>query len=117
MSCVANVLIQFDCLEPDVQNVAKLHEITERLCQQRFRSLVDSRARDLWGGSKAPECDLFGAAFNYIPLDEFFAELEKLEWECPNLIRVFVQRQDDNAFGVWVMREGKMVCVLEADQD
>lgn len=96
----------------DAGNTAKLDEITMRICeQQRFKCITHSQIH-CWGGGKNPETTVFAAAFNYFQLGEFFEELEKLEWQRPDLLRVFVQRQESNAFGVWIMCDGKMTCVL-----
>lgn len=69
-----------------------------------------------WGGKKYPQTHVLAGAFNYLQLEEFIAALEKLEWCEPRFFRLFTQGEDSEAFGVWVMREGKIVCVVEEEQ-
>lgn len=36
-----------------------------------------------------------------------------MTWRAPDRFRLFVQEQEENAFGVYVMRDGKLVKVVE----
>lgn len=126
MSYVTNVMLQFDgCsfredggapegLEGDSANRGKIDEITARLASgQVFRLITREGRASNWGGGKNAECDLLAAAFNYLPLEDFIKELESLTWSSPEMFRLFVQRQGSDAFGVWVIKDGKIVCVVE----
>src|SRR3990167_7451597 len=121
MSTITSILLQFDGLafahtdDPDGDGdlLPQVQAIVRGMtaCLE-FKSITNPPADWYWGGL-VPECDLLAGAFNCFDLDEFFEELEKLQWTHPGAIRVFVQREHSRAFGVWVMRDGKMVCVLE----
>lgn len=125
MSVVTNVMLQFlGCAgdtywdDDDAANVARVQEIVGRLAGgQQFKDIIsqcDDRPSpgESWGGCKYPECDLLAGAFNYLPLDEFISELEKLTWREPGFFRLFVQGQEADAFGVWLMHGGKITCVV-----
>ncbi len=66
-----------------------------------------------WGGRKYPETTVLAGAFNYLQLEEFIEALQKLTWREPDQFRLFVQGQDADAFGVWIIRNGKIVEVVE----
>jgi hypothetical protein len=134
MSHVTNVMMQFDGADGDEGydpeddpndsvNLPLIQAIVEKLTGggQRFNEITGGAGEDdspgrCWGGSKFPEADVLAAAFNYLPISNFIAELSKLEWRRPELFRLFIQDQDYNAFGVWVMRDGKIVNVVEQDE-
>ena len=61
----------------------------------------DGQRRDIWGGSKVPSGNVYGAAFNYLTWDKFKAWLESLPWRYPEYVRVLVNREGDRAFGLW----------------
>jgi len=126
MSQVTNVMLQFlgcdgDSYwgDDDAANVARVQAIVGELADgQQFKDITSQRDEgppqpgNFWGGSKYPECDLLAGAFNYLPLDQFIAKIEKLTWRCPAFFRLFAQSQECDAFGVWVIRDGKIVCVV-----
>jgi hypothetical protein len=125
MSYVTTVMIQFDSIgdedrdkdipeiPSDFKNTAKVQEIAKRLCEgQIFKKLKG------WGGDCAPQVDdVYGAGFNYFPVDEFVAEVEKLSWENPAEFRLFIRDEDSVAFGVWVFVDGKLEEVVEQERD
>lgn len=119
MSTITNVIMQWDGLtfghtndpDGDGANYPRIQEIVRHLTGQRFGRITDSPGSDAWGGH-APECDIIAGAFNNFPIDEFFEAVERLTWTRPDTVRVIVQRSERRAFGVWVLCDGKMVCVL-----
>ena len=121
MSQPTTVMIQFNAIGdpdhdlPDVptdfKNTAAIQEIVARLCDagDRFEPLTG------WGGWCAPQADpIYGGCFNYFFVDEFMRALEQLDWVEPDLLRVFIQTEDDDACGVWIMHEGQMVPAVHA---
>ncbi len=125
MSLVTNVMIQFDGVDGDggydpgadpndSDKMPLIQEIVKELTgsSQEFQDLCEARKNN-WGGSKAPECQLFGGAFNYLDIDDFVRRLGELEWHRPEALRLFVQDQHEDAFGVWIILDGRLVRVVE----
>lgn len=123
VSVVSNVLMQFSGADgdeyagrefgTDFDNLARVQELAREFGGGTFKEITAQPNGNAWGGSKYPECTLLGAAFNGLSLADFIDGLEKLEWREPKLFRLFVQGQQSDAFGVWVIRDGKIVCVVE----
>jgi hypothetical protein len=120
MSQPTDVILQFDGIDGDPgydpendpndsDKMVLVQKIVARLTEdgQQFKLLTKCGER-FWGGGKVPGCYLFAGTFNYLPLDDFIAELNKLEWREPEAFRMFVQEDDDRAFGVWVIRDGAL---------
>lgn len=55
------------------------------------------------GGYKHMECYVFGGAANYLPLDEFLAQVWAQAWKEPSYVQVFTQGQEDNLFTTYTM--------------
>lgn len=54
---------------------------------------------EVWhGGTKALECYVFVAAFNYLGLKEFVKHLRSIKWDAPSRVQLFVQEQEDDVF-------------------
>lgn len=124
MSCVSTVMIQFHGIDEDpsedlgfqhdAANLSRIQETLARLCEgQQLRCITDGDGNSAWGGHKIPSATLYAAGINYLPLDNFIAELRQLSWHDPELFRLFVQTEDDGAFGVWIIRDGVLECAVE----
>ena len=115
MSLVTNVMIQLDDLA-DKANLAALDDLTRDSTadgHQILRCITDRDPGEFWGGSKYPECGIWAAAFNYLEIDAFLAGIEAMTWHAPKCFRLFIQEQEDDAFGVYLLRGGKLVKVVE----
>lgn len=123
MSVVTNVMLQFDGVDGDTgfdpdedpndhENMLRIQTIVRKLTEgQSFKSISNSTSS--WGGNKVPECQLFAAAFNHLPLGEFISELNKLTWLRPEMFCLFIQEQDDETFGVWLIQDKKVIQVVK----
>ncbi|MES2179822.1 MAG: hypothetical protein V4550_18320 [Gemmatimonadota bacterium] len=128
MSLVTNVMMQFSGADgdkeedeefgTDFKNLEAIQALVRKLADgQIFSEITDSNkhysAGSNWGGSKLPETTVLAAAFNYLPLKDFIAAIGEMKWKEPHLFRLFVQEQGYGAFGVWIIRDGKLVQVVE----
>lgn len=74
-----------------------------------FGELSEYRSDDpnnpwrLWGGTKGPESDLFGGAFNYLDSERLKAWLTGLPWYGPVIVCV---AHEDGLMEVWKFGEG-----------
>jgi hypothetical protein len=66
-----------------------------------------------WGGSKSPEANLYAAAVNYFDLDGALERIAALPWEWPEHVQLFIKGNDELAFSVYELREGRFACVLK----
>lgn len=101
MSVVTTVLLLPDAREPR----ASIDALNERLVQVRpspgdlFRNLSEVNPypepspSDFWGGTKVPEADAWGAAFNHVSIDDVLEQAWQCDWRHPALVAY--QGQDD----------------------
>lgn len=73
---------------------------------------VDVNSGDLWGGGKWPETDLYACACNYFNWDNIEV-IAALPWAYPQAVQIFVQGQEDNAFRIYKVEDGKPVVIWE----
>jgi hypothetical protein len=94
MSRVTNVLVTAGIDEPGVpvlnkwlelENYGVLHNVTLAA-----------------GGSKAVEADVWLGAFNYLNLKEFASAVERVKWESPGSVAIFIKEQEDERFELFV---------------
>lgn len=102
MSVVTTILLLPDAREPQ----ASIHALNEQLVQlrpgpgDRFRNLSEVHPypepspSDHWGGSKAPEADVWAAALNHISGDEVARAARRCDWAYPALL-VYQDDGDD----------------------
>ncbi len=118
MSHVATVMISFYSLETDEGTflnsflpmvLGEPRQFVPFSC----RTFADLTAQE-WGGSKAPQCRLFGAAINYLKIDEFLDDLLSLPWEEPSSVQIFIQDEYDANFSIYVIENAKIKCVHRA---
>jgi hypothetical protein len=50
------------------------------------------------GGEKNMECDVYLAAFNYMPLEHLLAAIRGARWNRPEHVQVFVKDEDEERF-------------------
>ena len=93
MSVVTNVILKTAVFEG--KGVATLNEIMG----YAFKSCDDpSLPRDWYAGSKALECEIYPAAFNYLDLGALVANIQEVSWRSPAAVQLFIQEQEDNRF-------------------
>lgn len=90
---------------------------------------LDEAPIEYWGGSKAPQVNLWAGAFNVFGVDEesFLAFLAGLRWAYPRDVQLFVRHEDDDRMHVlmlgadrhWVelVDGGAVDCWWEAEPD
>lgn len=79
----------------------------------RFGSLSDLRRADgdctpweFWGGTKGPEADLFGGAFNYLDTERLLEWLRTVPWRDRVAVLV-VHPEQENGFDLHTFPEGR----------
>lgn len=96
MSVVTNLLLSFDILERESERIEEVQAFPWR----HGVGLSDMTRGD-HGGTKGFELPLWGGAFNYLDLTAFMEHLRtKVKWRHPDLVRVIVAEQDDDAFRI-----------------
>lgn len=72
-------------------------------------SLRETTGRDsLWGGGKHPECDVYAGALNHADLAGLVAHIERIPWQCPEFVQLFVKDQHDLYFRVWMFHGAEL---------
>jgi len=102
MSYVTNVLISCSILEEEMSeperlggysNIIEINRWLEESGHGEFRYL--SRHA---GGKKVMEAEVWGAAFNYIRLEELIDFIRSLNWLHPRQVQLFIQDEDEDIF-------------------
>jgi hypothetical protein len=70
-----------------------------------------------WGGNKAPQGRLWGGAFNLFDEQAFLEAVAALPWERPDEVQVFMKREWDRRFQVWVVSDGALTQVVDGLAD
>lgn len=52
------------------------------------------------GGHKAWEVDVFGGAFNYLPIEDFIKAVAAAKWDQPDRVQVWIMGQEEEVFGL-----------------
>jgi hypothetical protein len=110
MSDVTTVLLTFGALES--------HETLTKL-QQRLVASGIGEIGDLgeswsdvaergrrWGGTKYPEIDLYGAAYNHLDLGKLMSLLLATPWDDTESVQLMVCGQEDARFTVYELHDG-----------
>jgi len=117
MSVVTNVLVSYDILEGEnPSNLAEFREWFEPIGGIRAIAGGDrdwSNPASWWGGTKNPECELWGGAYNHLDHSGFWNHLNRLRWSYPQSVQVFVKDQDDPRFQVWMVADGKFAQIVD----
>jgi hypothetical protein len=67
----------------------------------------------LWGGTKFPECELWGGAYNRLDHAAFWNHMNRLRWSYPRLVQVFLMDQEDDRFQVWMINNGEFAQIVD----
>jgi hypothetical protein len=82
-----------------------LEQVNPWLVARGFQALKPLHEHfDAYVGTKVLEANVFVAAYNCFPVEEFVEFLKQVPWAEPDLLQCFVQLQDDDKFTDW-MRE------------
>lgn len=65
-----------------------------------------------WGGWKNPEARLYGGVLNHADLPAVVRRFEQTPWRRPELVQLMINDQEQWAFRVWMLREGRAVQVV-----
>lgn len=98
MSYVTNVLVSVGYSE-DTEEILGIR-FEEGGRSQTLADLTSLSNGAAWGGSKYPECAVFGAAFNYTSVDTILNTLRGHEWRDPSSVQVFIMTEEDDVFGI-----------------
>src|SRR4051812_39578211 len=106
MSWVTNVLVSYSILEGENRsNLAAFREWFEPIGGIREIAGVNtdwSNPALWWGGTKNPECELWGGAYNHLDHVAFWDHLNRMLWSYPQSVQVFLMDQEDARFQVWM---------------
>lgn len=50
------------------------------------------------GGNKCMQCDVFIGAINYLDIDNFINQINKISWEHPESLQFLLQKEEDEYF-------------------
>ena len=89
-----------------------LRPITGNLPEEMDPTQTADVALALWGGTKNPQADIWCGAYNSLDLEEFLGFVVSALWENPEWVQVFVKREEDATFGVYAIRDNRIVSVL-----
>src|SRR5258708_35417732 len=93
MSVVTNVI--FKTSVGDKLRIAKLNALFNS--GQKFVSCDDeSLPRGWYAGGKMIECEILPGAFNHLNLAELVSAIQKVEWDDPLSVQLFVQEQEED---------------------
>ena len=74
-----------------------------------FTSVTDDERMDLWiHDGKAPECQVWVGAFNHLNRPALLADLESLRWDEPAGVKVLINYNDEETFGLWMFNNGRL---------
>lgn len=117
MSWVANMLLAVDIDEP-IEAVEAFNRWLESEAPWNapsvppgatgvghLRSLTDDTAA--WGGSKDPECKVWGGVLNHADLEAVVERFGATEWRHPSAAQLLVQDQEQSYFHLWMIRDGR----------
>jgi hypothetical protein len=109
MSRVTNILLHVDG-EDEALTMPSLQGRLVDAGIGELGDLCDSREAPArghrWGGTKYPEVNLYGAAYNHLDLEQFMALLAATAWREPDTIQLFVCQSDSVTFAVYALRGG-----------
>lgn len=94
MSIVSGITLHVGVLDDHEDNAPVWNKINEFLASKDVRPLV--RVDDHYGGSKHPQCAVYGAGYNYFSSveDEFAAFIISLEWGDPENVVLIIQPEN-----------------------
>lgn len=110
MSVVTTVMLTVH--SSDLGNVTRLNEIVHQRFNPRhmdyYRLESLTECTEIWGGSKVPQAEVFGGAFNHLDLDMYLDCFQEVAWGYPEEIRLLVKGEHDDGFAVYVWSQPKL---------
>ena|ERR1041385_4166726 len=103
MSVVTTLILTVD--SNDLPNVERLNDAVHRQMSTKhhyYRLTSLSDHSDIWGGSKVPQAEVFGGAFNHLDLDQYLSCFQQVAWDSPECMRLMVKSEWDHSFDVYV---------------
>ena len=70
-----------------------------------LQPLTDPPAR--WGGSKRPECQIWGGVLNHADLAAVVERFGSLSWRHPSAAQLLLMDQEESYFQLWMIRNGR----------
>lgn len=99
MSVVTNIILTCGLSEEDGEDVfPAVNEINAWLRERGKGELTHLNGNE--GGRKAWEVDVFGGAFNWLPIDEFIQAVSAANWQNRDKVQLFIKGQYDEVFGL-----------------
>jgi len=93
MSVVTNVVLKISV--GDKHRISELNALFAS--GQKFVSCDDeSLPRGWYAGSKMLECEVFPGAFNHLNVSELVSAIQKVGWDDPHSVQLFVQEQEED---------------------
>ena len=97
MSPVMNVILTHGCGEFTQSVMCDVNNAISDRYETAF-TRVPASDSEFVGGDKNMECDVYLAAFNYMPLEHLLAAVRGARWNSPEHVQVFVQDEDEDRF-------------------
>ncbi len=109
MSSISSVIV----LSAWMSDLEVMEPLTRRDDSRQWRGaftcITDGDPSDLWvGNGKGPECQVWVGAFNHLNRPALLADLESLPWEDPAGLQVLINWNDEETFGLWMFKEGRL---------
>ncbi|WP_433535643.1 squamosa promoter-binding protein 15 [Micromonospora sp. CA-249363] len=115
MSWVTNILLSVDATEDStlVEEFDQwLRTRAPRQEQPEVKGVGDLRALhhspDAWGGVKNPEVLLWAGVLNKGDVEAVVRQFGATGWRVPQLVQLLVQDQEQGAFRLWMIRDGRV---------
>lgn len=104
MSRVNNALLSFGTLENEQQRMLEVNAVLRGLDSERpqtFANGNDPRNLCPWyGGGKFMEAALWGAAFNWVTLDQVQEGCRAARWLAPERVQIIWKGQEDDTWTI-----------------
>jgi hypothetical protein len=113
MSCVTNAIFSYSIMEYDLAREQDLHLATAQAftkgfddafsrseCWRQYWLRLDDNY-DAYGGSKAMETQVFAAAFNYFPHEDFLSAVASIPWAYPEHVQLIAMGQEDDRWHIY----------------
>lgn len=93
MSVVTNIVLKTSA--GDKHRIEKLNALFQS--GQKFVSCDgESLPRGWYAGNKMLECEIFPGAFNQLNLTDLLNAIQKVDWDDPLSVQLFVQEQEED---------------------
>jgi hypothetical protein len=92
MSVVTNVILTMNILDEDAIEAVNKFPFPHNAGFTRVENC---------GGTKALECAVFTGAFNYLNVEDLLIYVRGLEFEEPECVQIFIQKQEEDRFSIF----------------